>query len=993
MRKPGLIRVFSVFMLVFLAFSGVNRNEYLPKSKALRKSWADSVFAGLSTDQKIGQLFMVAAYSNKDAKHANEIENLIKKHHIGGLIFFQGGPVRQAALTNRFQGKSKIPLLISIDGEWGLAMRLDSTISYPRQMTLGALADDSLIYEMGREIGRQCRRMGIHVNLAPVADVNNNPSNPVIMMRSFGENKNLVARKAVAYMKGMQSVGVMANGKHFPGHGDTDADSHKTLPVIKHSRKRLDSLELFPFRELVKEGIGSMMVAHLYVPALDTTTNTATTLSPKVVNDLLKKEMKFQGLIFTDALNMKGVSGFYQPGEVDVKALLAGNDVLLFSQDVPKAIDEIKSAVATGKISQAEIDERVLKILKAKEWCGLNKYKPIELQGLVADLNSSRSEFLRRKLFGKSITALKNERNILPLKRLDTLRIAVVNLGTPKTNGFGEIAGNYSAVKVFTVSKQAKAQEVDSMMAGVKWANLVLVNICQTSPNATGSFGFSTQQGGLLKKIAGLRPVVLSVFGNPYLAGKIDDIDKSKAVLFCFEENEHSLELLPQVIFGGRSATGRLPVTASAVYPAGSGVDIFSNGRFAFTWPEEFGIARSQFRKIDSLVNYGISEKAFPGAQLLIAKSGKVIYKKSYGYHTYAQKRPVSDNDIYDLASITKIAASTAALMDQVEKGRIKLDDHLCYHLPELEGTNKMNLTIREILSHQAGLKDWIPFWMKTVKKGEYKSGLYTRKPDATHTLRVSDSLYMLTSYKDSIWKAILESEVKKEGEYKYSDLGYYMIQKIIEKYEGESLDTYLEKRFYRPLGMTTATYKPREKFPLSRIVPTEYDALFRKQLVWGDVHDQGAAMMGGVGGHAGLFSNATDLATMMQLFMNFGVYGEEKYLDSTTVAEFIRCQFCPMNRRGAGFDKPETDPMRNNPVCSCASPFSFGHSGFTGTFAWADPATGIVYILLTNRVYPDANVNKLVKLGLRSKIQEEVYLLVGTPAERPRKRKPAVQK
>lgn len=937
-------------------------------------SWADSVFKSLTPDERIAQLFMVAAYSNKDKAHINEIKKLVSQYKIGGLIFFQGGPTRQAKLTNAYQKMSKVPLFVSIDAEWGLAMRLDSTTRFPRQMTLGAIQNDSLVYRMGVEIARQCKRLGMQINFAPVVDVNNNPLNPVISNRSFGEDKYNVSRKAAMYMKGMQDNGVLANAKHFPGHGDTDSDSHKTLPTVNSSRKRLDTLELYPFKELIKQGLGSMMVAHLYIPALDTTTNLASTLSKKVVTDLLKDTLGFKGLIFTDALNMKGVAKFYKPGEVDVKALIAGNDVLLFAEDVPVAITEIKAAIDRGELTQEEIDKRCMKILLAKQWAGLNHYKEIKLKNLNSDLNTPEAELINRKLTEASLTLLKNKSNIIPLQDLDTTRIASLSLGYKELSLFQKTLSNYAPMKHFGIDKQAKPIVFDSTLAALKKYNLVIIHVNNTNNKPDKDFGLTPQVMTMIKDVMKQSKVIVNVAANPYILAKMDSLQFADGVVMSYENNDYSESYAAQLIFGGIAAKGKLPITPSPYFTVGTGIQTRAV-RFKYTIPEEVGADSKKLSMIDTIVLKGIKEKVYPGCQILVAKNGKIIYQKSFGYHTYENLIKVKNDDLYDLASITKIAATTASVMKLMDDKKISLDDTLGKYLPELAGTNKQDLVLREMLTHQAGLRDWIPFWMKTVEKsGEYKPGIYNKSRNDEFPERVAERLYIHTGYEDTIYKKIIESPVKERGKYVYSDLGYYFLKKIIEKQTNVPEERYVIKYFYAPLGLSTMGYKPRDRFDLKRIIPTENDTKFRKQLVHGDVHDQGAAMMGGVGGHAGLFSNANDLAILMQMFMNKGEYGGKRYIDSTTLNECTKCQYCVDNRRAIGFDKPETNPDKNSPVCNCVSYMSFGHSGFTGTLAWADPANGLLYIFLSNRVNPSADENKLSKSGIRSKIQEVIY-------------------
>ncbi|MBK9478535.1 MAG: serine hydrolase [Bacteroidetes bacterium] len=942
--------------------------------KHKRISWADSVYQSMSPDERLGQLFMVAAWSNKDEKHKKEIEKLICDYHIGGIMFMQGGPYREAQLCNNYQALSKTPLLVSMDAEWGLAMRLDSVAKYPKQMTLGAIQDDSLIYKMGVQIGRECKRLGIQVNFAPVVDINSNPANPVIGYRSFGENKYNVARKGIAYMKGMQSQHVLSNAKHFPGHGDTDVDSHKALPVINHSRARMDSIELYPFVELIKNGLSSTMVAHLNIPAYDTSSNSASSLSKAVVTSLLKDSLKFKGLVFTDALNMKGVSSFHKPGVVDAKALLAGNDVLLFAEDVPTAIEQIKLAIDSCQLSWKDIYTRCYKILKAKEWAGLNHLKPIDLSNLGKDLNSLEADLLNRKLYEASLTLLSNKETILPLKRLDTLKIASVSFGDRIKNTFQKTLDNYAAVTHFNLTADASKKECDSLVKTLSKFNLVLACLNNTNVRPAKNFGVSEKSIELLDSIQAHTKVVLTVLANPACLSKFKNPLQFNALVMGYEESEYSQRLCASLIFGGATSKGKLAFTVPGFFKAGDGIDIGEPVRFRYCLPEEAGIAASNLSRIDTIVTKAIKEHAAPGCQVLVAQNGKVVYQKSFGTTTYETPVPIENDFVYDIASVTKVAASVLSLMKLYESGKIELDSGLAHYLPELKGTSKGNLTLREILTHQAGLKAWIPFWKNTMENGEWKTSLYCKTPSARYSTQVADSLYILTSYKDSIYATITASPIDASKKYLYSDLGYYYIKQIIEKITADSLQNYVTN-IYNQLGMSTTCYLPKSKIELNKIVPTENDSKFRKQLLRGYVHDQGAALLGGVGGHAGLFSDANDLAKLMQLYLNNGSYGGETYLRKETMQLFTDCQYCPNgNRRAIGFDKPEPDPSKEDPCCSCVSLLSYGHTGFTGTMVWIDPQYQLVYVFLSNRVYPDAENKKLVQMGVRTKVQEAIY-------------------
>jgi len=963
----------AISMMAFVVKTQNNPKDNGPDFLKSESRWVDSVYSSLSNDQKIAQLFMVAAYSNKDMKHVREIRELIQNYNIGGLIFMQGGPVRQAKLNNYYQDLAKTPLLISIDGEWGLAMRLDSTPKYPKQMTLGAIKNDSLIFLMGKQIAKECKRMGIHVNFAPVADVNNNPLNPVIGMRSFGENKYNVANKAIMYMKGLQAEGVMANGKHFPGHGDTDSDSHKTLPIISASKQRMDSLELYPFQQLFNQGLSSIMVAHLYVPCYDTTKNTASTLSPYIVNDLLKTQMGFKGLVFTDALNMKGVAGFYEPGIVDVKALLAGNDVLLFAENVPKAIEQIKIAITKGQISQDEINLRCKKILKAKFWCGLNKNQFVSTKNLFEDLNGKDSRNMNSLLAEASVTLLKNNSTILPLKKLDTLKIAEVSIGETKSNNFYSTLNKYTKVTHFGIAHDSPKSVRDSVLSKLKNFNTIILQVNKTTFKPEKDFGCSAGSIDAIAQICETNNTILCLFSNPYLINKLKSTDKAKAIMVLYESNEYSQKAAADAIVGAIKVNGKLPVSTN-LFPYGVGLELNEVNRVQYVNPERMGIYQQKLKQVDSIALMGIKEKAYPGCQITAIKNGKVFYQKSFGKYTYdSDAQKVTDETMYDLASLTKILSSSLALMKLTEENKFDYNQTLGYYFPEYKETNKYNLNYKEILTHQAGLVAWIPFWQRTMDKAQnYKAGYFSQTQSIEYPTQVAKNMYVNKMYQDTLFKQILNSKIENPGKYLYSDIGYFFSKNLIEKQTQLSLDNYMSKTFYEPLGIN-ATYLPLNKFDVSQIAPTENDTKFRKQLLQGYVHDQAAALIGGVAGHAGLFANSNDVAVIMQLLLNKGVYGGVRYIDSNVVMAFTKSHI-EGNRRGLCFDKPEPDDKKESPVTKSCSLKSFGHSGFTGTFAWADPENELVVVFLSNRVYPSAEENKLAKLGIRGKIHRTFY-------------------
>lgn len=972
---------FSILLILpILTFSQENveaNNNSTPEFLTSGNGWAEEQLAKMTLDQKIGQLFMVAAYSGKDETHFSEVEKLITQYHIGGLIFFKGSPIRQANLTNRFQEKSKTPLFIAIDGEWGLSMRLDSTVAYSRQMMLGAIQDSSIILEMGRQIGRACNEMGIHINFAPVIDVNNNAKNPVINNRSFGEIKELVARYGIMYMKGMQEYNVLACGKHFPGHGDTDEDSHKDLPVVGHDYARLDSLELYPFKELIREKLASIMVAHLYIPQLDDTENQASTLSPKIVNGLLRDSLNYEGLVFTDALNMQGVTKFYEPGDVDVKAILAGNDVLLFPLNVPIAITKIKEALANGELSEKDIDDKCLRILKAKEWAGLANYQAINTEGLIEKLNPIEATVLNRKIAKKSLTLIQNQDQTLPLKSLDSIKTIYLNIGGTKNNKFATTMRLYNEFPMVQIPRSLSATEEKALLKELEVYDRVIVGFHRTNNSPKRNFGITRQMIGIHEIISNRQDVVTVIFGNPYVLDKFGDLTATKAIVIGYQDNDYTNEAAAQLLFGGIIPEGKLPVTGSVNYPAGLGLTYKEKTRLTHVIPEEIGIKSSALYRVEQICNKGIQMKAFPGCQVVAIKDGNVFYNKAFGHHTYKTKRKVQTSDIYDLASITKIAATTITLIKLQKDSVLDIDNKLYKYLPSLvDSTPYKHMIIRHMLSHQAGLKPWIPFYTKTLVAGHPDWSIYSKDSSASHPHRVANGMYISKDWEMKMLVRITKNSLRRKT-YKYSDLGYYFLKYIIEQETGENLEDFVANNFYKPMGLSTMGYHPKYRFPLERITPTEQDTSFRDQLVWGDVHDMGAAMQGGVGGHAGLFSNALDLGTLMYMLINDGNYGGRNYLDKDTIADFTRCQFCPRNRRGAGFDKPVRS-LDGGPTCDKVSLSSFGHSGFTGTITWADPDKGIVYVFLSNRVYPDAMNWLIVKENIRTLIQETIYVAAG---------------
>lgn len=976
-------KYFATLLLIIPAFfiqsTTINKNHNKEAKKntinyAASDVWVDSVMNTMTDDEKLGQLFMAAAYPNQGKANINHLKSVISKYNIGGLIFFKGGPVSQAKLTNYYQSKSKIPLMIAGDYEWGLSMRLDSTVKYPRQMMLGAIQNDLLIYEFGAEIARQCKRLGIHINFAPVIDVNNNANNPVINNRSFGEIKENVAKKGLAYMVGLQDNRILATGKHFPGHGDTDVDSHKDLPVINHSKNRLDSIELYPFKELINSGLGGIMIAHLNIPSLDSVENKPSSLSAPIVTELLKNKMEYTGLIFTDALGMQGVSKYYEPGETEVAALMAGIDVLLMPENIPIAFEKIKQAIKDGKLSQKDIDERCKKILIVKKWFGLNHYKPVEIKNIHKDINTERAKLLNRKLTESSLTLALNKDNIIPFGNLDKDKIASISIGNGYINNFQKRLVMYDDVSNFALNKDSKMTVFNIHSDQLSKYDKVIVSIHKMS-NKPPYFGVNNNTVEFVKKLSLKTKVILVLFGNPYALQRFKEPENLKAVLVSYNDTELTRDLSAQLLFGGITSQGQLPVSAGDLFPAGKG-DLIIRKRLRYADALCLGLNTDTLLKIDSVIKDAINQNATPGATIMAVRNGTVFYYKSWGHHTYAKKRRTNNFDIYDIASVTKIASTLPTIMKLYEEKKININKKLSEYMPALIGTNKENIIIKDILAHQAKLKPWIPFYIETYKDQENNildNTIYSKYKNKKFSVKVAENLYITESYRDTIYQKIYDSELRSRKKYKYSDLGFILFHKMIEDLTKQQQEDYVKENFYDKLGANTLGYLPLKKYSKNDIVPTEDDNFFRKQLLQGYAHDYAAAMTGNVNGHAGIFSNANDLAKLLQMYLEYGKYGGERYFYKKTIKLFSSCAFYKNNnRRGLGFDKPLRPA--GGPSSQFASDESFGHSGFTGTLVWIDPKYDFVYIFLSNRIHPKSENNKLLKMDIRTKVQDLFY-------------------
>ncbi len=973
-----------LFLVLTTLIASVKPPAQIVKNSAesvIEKQWVDSVFNSLSLDQKIGQLFMVATYSDHRADKRH-FDNLIQNYNIGGLIFFQGGPHRQAKLTNHYQSLAKVPLLIGIDGEWGLGMRLDSIADFPKQMTLGAIQDDSLVYKMGLTIGQQCQRMGIHVNFAPVTDINSNPQNPVIGIRSFGEDRQNVTNKSVAYMKGLQHQRVVATAKHFPGHGDTGSDSHYTLPVVSHSVEKLNETDLYPFKQLIADSLTGVITGHLFVPELDNTPALAASLSDKVVTQLLKKQMGFKGLIFTDAMNMRGVSRNKTAVEANIRALLAGNDILLCPESVVESIKKIKILVEKDIFPIETLDEKVLKILHSKYWVGLSKNHEIVADNLGADLNTGTVKADIRNLYEASVTLVRNNKNTIPLQTINDQKLASVAIGVGYDNEFQKTLSQFGNFKNITSpDKPTSTENINDIVQQVGDADVVVVSLHDRRTKLGRPYQLSEATVGLIYNLRQKSKVIVCVFASPYCLAQIPD---STTVICSYEDSPDLENIVPQQIFGALTFRGKLPISIGTMFPLKSGQQTNPVDRLVFGLPEQVGMSAVKLANIDTVVKNAIQNKVFPGCQILVARKGRIVYQKNFGSLTYEDpSEKVLSQTLYDVASVTKVSATLQALMLLYEQGKLDLRQKASFYLPELQNTNKKTATIEDLLLHRSGAVAFYPsLWERTLTNGGApKPEYYSSIKDSIFVSQIAPKLFSKITLKDSVWKWIVQSPLTnkraKNGQFPfiYSDLGLVILQKVVERISKLPLDIYVKENFYDPLQMTMTGYNPLGRFAEKQIAPTENDYRFRYQLLRGTAHDQMAAVVGGVSGHAGLFSNASDLAQLMQMNLQKGAYGGHRYLKPETTSYFSGI-FDEPNHRGLGWDKAPIN-KESNYVAPSASASGFGHSGFTGTMVWADPKQDLVFVFLSNRVYPRADNNALNQQKIRNKIHEIVYRAV----------------
>lgn len=940
-------KVLSVLFMLLLGSSSL-------VGQPAKSQWVDSVFTTLDLEGKIGQILMIpiGRYEKSDI---DKIESQLKNYRIGGVVFTAGGPGRQVNLTNRLQRQAHIPLLVGMHAEEGLGSVLDSTVQFAPPLMLGAIQDDSLIYFLGTEVGRQLKELGVHINFTPTADLSSSFKKEALLYSSYGDNKDRVAAKVVAYQNGVQSMGVLSVAKHYPDNNSPNASD-----------------DFFPLQKLIDNGSAGLVNAHKedliftdIVKRFRSKSFEPGTLSPLYSGEDLKNKLHFNGLVFSYIPDIKPLYKKFKAGDSEVFAFTSGSDVLLFPDNIGATVRKMRKAIKKDAALQKRLDESVKKILLAKFDAGLTKRSEVQSENLLQRLNTSDASILQTALLEESVTIVKDELQVLPIQQLENQSFASLSIGFGKNNDFTKYLDKYSA---FTHYQLQIAEDTTNLIKNLQQKDIVIAVIY---PYASGIENLYVT---LLSKLSERTKVIIVEFVPP---AKINLLHHLPVIIEAYTDQEHLQKYIPQLIFGATKATATLPISVNDSIKEGQGIQTASLGRLGYATPEAVGINSMMLERINAIAREAIDKKAAPGCQIVVARRGKIVYEKSAGWQTYDNKIPIDDQTIYDLASVTKVAATLQTTMFLYEKGLLDIYKKASYYLPELLTSNKKDIIIKDILTHQAGLTPFVPFWIQTVKDSDFLPQYYSREKSELYPLQVAPNLYGIKSLRDSLWNWSIKSKLREKPPrtpytFVYSDVGLYILFHLNEKLLNQPQDEFVQQNLYEPLGATTMGYLPLERFSANRIVPTEIDTLFRKSLLLGTAHDEGAAMLGGVAGHAGLFSNALDLTKLGQMLLQNGYYGGQQYFKPQTVQYFATKQF-ETSRRGLGWDKPVQSEW-NSPTSMLASPMTFGHTGFTGTCIWIDPEFELVYVFLSNRVYPKRSNNKLSTLNIRSRIQDTIY-------------------
>jgi beta-N-acetylhexosaminidase len=931
----------------------------------LSDDWASQVLKNMSNEEKLGQFIVACAEGNSGPEHLQRLESSAVKGEIGGLLFVSGEKSNLIRVIRQFQSKVKIPLFIGLDTELDAEKNVFDNSRFPLAYSLGAAGDLALTERMAAMVAQEFQSMGVHLNFSTSADVYKQSDLDYNVERSFGENPKKVAEQTKAFVKGLESNGSFSCLKHFPGMGSARQLTSDPFPVVASTLKTLEGIDFYPFREGIDAGASGILIGNFSVPALDESGAIASE-SKQIITETLRKKMGFKGLVISEQLRKNVSSNLRDESLHAVRAFEAGCDLILVSEErIPSVVSALRNKIGKGGVTQNELDARCLKILRTK-------YDFVVKPKAAKSFTAGEVKQAKNEVYEKAVTVVNNEHDLLPLKRLNQ-RIALVSIGS-HARSFQQSIALFADVEYHHYFSMRQA--VTEFQKVKKNYDLVITSLHAGLEEEIQAASFGDKWQDYKRLFPEKTKEIVVLFGNHSMLKQAVNANGIAAIVLGYENNSFSHLATAQLIFGAVPASGRLPYTINERYPREKGIALESSGRLKFSMPEELGIAPEKLLEIDKIAQNGVLKGAFPGCQIVVAVEGKIIYRKSFGTFTFESNDSIHDNAIFDIASVSKIAGSTAGIMKLQTEGKFSLRDKLGAVLPEKEMNKEFSsIVLRDMMAHQAGLVAWIPFYKKTLKNGSLNPVIYASEKSNDFTGEVAENIWIKKGYSDTILRQILASPLGSK-KYLYSDLGYYFIQQIIEKKSGKKLHEFLHEELYEPMGLRFLRYQPKKHFALKDIVPTENDKVFRKQLVKGYVHDPGAAMMGGVGGHAGLFSNATDLASLMQVFLNKGMYGNVRYFSNDVVEEYTKAQFAG-NRRGAGFDRPNTGG--GGPCHASASELSFGHSGFTGTFVWADPAQQINYVFLSNRVCPDQENWKIRDMHIRTEIQGIIYQVVAS--------------
>lgn len=939
-----------------------------------KSQWVDSVFNTLDLYGKVGQILMIPADSYADPQTLEKITTQIKKFKIGGIVFTKGGPVSQAKITNYFQQQTAVPLLIGMDAEAGLGAVVDSAIRFPSPIMLGAIRDDSLLFFLGAEIGKQLKELGVHINFAPTSDLSTSfDEKNGALHNSYGQNLNTVAAKVVAYQNGVKSRNILSVAKRSPDYGllvkDVQIGNQGNQNLNPFAETPADSNRLLPLVQLFNHGADGVVTT--YKPGLvfsdeknvfSTTSSVISGAMPLIYSGgNMKRQLKFDRLVFSLIPDIQ-LKKKPKTGDPQVLAFKAGNDVLLFPKNPGTTVRRLRKVIRKDKALQKQLDESVRKILAAKFDAGLHQKNVISTENLVARINTTAAAALQSALLERSVVVVKDDQQILPIKQLENVSFASVSIGEEKENLLTSYLSKYTP---FTHYQLQLVDDTIGLAQQLLQYNIVVVALYP------GASGIEKEYQSLLQKLSSHNKVIVVNFNSP---ATLTVVEKLPTLIQAFTDHSQIQQYIPQLLFGSKKADGALPVSINEHIKQGQGIQTSLLQRMGYSTPEAEGLDSKTVNNISKIAFEAIDQKAAPGCQVLIARHGKIVYEESFGSQTYENKIPINDQTIYDLASVSKVMGTLQAVMFLQEKGLIDIYKKVSVYLPELLNTNKKDIVLKDVLTHQSGLAPFLLLWPQTVKDDTVRAHYYSTIKNEHYPLQVAPDLFASHVIQDSIWQWVLKSEMltkppRTPYTTRYSDLGFMILHRLVERLVNQPIEDFLSQNLYEPLGAGTIGYLPLTRFPASQIAPTEIDTLFRKTTVVGTVHDERAAMLGGVAGHAGLFGNGIDLIKLGQMLLQKGRYGGQQYYRPETIELFAQKQF-ENSTRGLGWAKPGDS---SSPSSRYESPQTFGHTGFTGTCVWIDPEFDLVFVFLSNSRFPNRS-GKLNTTNIRSRIQDTIY-------------------